>query len=283
MKSLKVWQLRQVLAAWESFNINCLNISSVKAQYLVQHFSSLVGKDFKIILQSAPFVLYQFMTDEQRALWISLGQLATYIFETRIHNMHQYLAELRARIDIFLWHIVNMSARWVNKPKFHMLIHLPKSIERFGPACLFATENFESFNSVLRTASIHSNRLRPGRDLGVSFLDYQALRLVLSNARLFNHKTRFPFYASTQVTKIFSTNPIIQKSMGYNPESAAPTNSNAFPTPIPSPLCAEDKQDIPSYFSQFLDAQVTQISQLRLTEKDVIKRGCFVLVNSLFN
>ncbi|KAA1138282.1 hypothetical protein PGTUg99_028945 [Puccinia graminis f. sp. tritici] len=158
MKSLKVKQLDRLLASWQLFNINTLNISSIQAKYLVEHFSSLVGKDFKIVLQTAPFVLYQFMDDAQRRLWIALGQLATYIFQTRITNMQQYLDELRKHIDIFFWHAIHTNVQWVNKPKFHMLKHLVEAIARFGPACLFATEKFESFNSVLRHASVHSNR-----------------------------------------------------------------------------------------------------------------------------
>ncbi|KNZ46491.1 hypothetical protein VP01_7219g2, partial [Puccinia sorghi] len=41
----------------------------------------------------------------------------------------------------------------VEKPKFHMLVHFPHSIRIFGPESLFATEKFESFNSVLRKSS----------------------------------------------------------------------------------------------------------------------------------
>ncbi|KAA1068127.1 hypothetical protein PGTUg99_019411 [Puccinia graminis f. sp. tritici] len=276
MKSLKVKELAQVLASWDALNVKGLNVPSIPAKYLVEHFSSLVGKDFKIILQTAPFVLYQFMNDSQRNHWISLGQLATYVFQTRITNMPQYLADLRKHIDIFLCHSINMSAQWVNKPKFHMLKHLPESIECFGPAPLFATEKFESFNSVLRNASVHSNRHRPGRDLGLSFLNFQALRLVASNAQLCNHKTGMTFHASSGVTNMFRSNPLIQKSMGYNPMAMG--SPIMFPTPIQSVLPKADQEEIPSYFQQYPNARIKQVSQLRLSEKDVVKKGYFVLV-----
>ncbi|OAV89007.1 hypothetical protein PTTG_12447 [Puccinia triticina 1-1 BBBD Race 1] len=279
IKGLKVKQLARIVASWDAINVDSLNITSIQAQYLVKHVSLLVGKDFKIVLQTAPFVLYQFMTDAQRALWISLGQLATYIFETHILHMKQYLADLRKHIDIFMWNLINTTAQWVNKPKFHMLMHLPESIEQFGPPTTFATEKFESFNSILRNASVHSNRHRPGRDLALSFLNFHALRLVVSNARLFNHHTRLEFYASNKVTDIFRTNPIIQKSMGYNHLLVEP--QNAFPAIIHSSLTEADKQEIPAYFNQYPNARVTQICQLRLSEKDVVKRRYFVLVNEL--
>ncbi len=58
---------------------------------------------------------------------------------------------------------------WFNKPKFHILVHLPDHIRRFGPAMLFATEGFESFNAVIRDKSVHSNCLAPSRDIALAF------------------------------------------------------------------------------------------------------------------
>ncbi|KNZ56140.1 hypothetical protein VP01_2488g2 [Puccinia sorghi] len=233
--------LAQVIASWEAFNISLLNISSIQLQYLVQHFSSLVGKEFKIILQTAPFFLYQFMNDSQKNLWISLGQLSAYLFQTTIHNMSKSLAELRKHIflyvsitphtrcvrvkilpatqdsylikttllhpipDIFLHHLIKILAQW----------HLPDSIARFGVS-LLSTKHFESFNGVLRNASVHSNWHQTVRDLALSFLNYQAFHLVLSNAQLYNYKTHMAFHASNQVIEILWDNLLIQKSMGYN-------------------------------------------------------------------
>ncbi|EHS62793.1 uncharacterized protein PGTG_22677 [Puccinia graminis f. sp. tritici CRL 75-36-700-3] len=212
----------------------------------------------------------------QRNLWSSMCMLATYIFQKRIPNMQDYLANLRKHIGIFLWHLISMTAQWVNKPKVHMLLHLPDSIERFGPATLFATEQFESFNGVLRKALVHSNRLRPGRDLGITFMNFHALRLIFSNACLYNDKTHLRFHPAELVTKIFHDNPQIQKSMGFN--SSAITSFSSFPCPIQTHLRAEDQQGVPVYFNKFPNAQVTQMCQLRLTDKDIVGKGFFVLV-----
>ncbi|KAA1110820.1 hypothetical protein PGT21_032339 [Puccinia graminis f. sp. tritici] len=276
MKSLKPPQLVEVLAAWQAFNVNSLNIESIQSKYLSSHFRSLVGKDFKIILQTAPFVLYRFMNESQITWWNSLLTLATYIFETRINNMSEYLHDLKKHINIFLCHSIRRSAQWVNKPKFHMLLHLPESIERFGPACLFSTENFESFNSVLRTASVHSNRSSPGRDLGLRFLNFDALRLILSRARICNRQTNKQFYAAECVSQIFSQNCLIQKSMGYN--RCLLGSSSSFPTQIPTPLTKAEKVPIPEYFNQFPHSQVSQVSQLRLSDKDVLRKGFFCVL-----
>ncbi|KAJ8583172.1 hypothetical protein M405DRAFT_717993, partial [Rhizopogon salebrosus TDB-379] len=52
----------------------------------------------------------------------------------------------------------------ISKPKFHFLIHLPAYIRRFGPAIVFSTERYESFNHVFRLTCIYSNRQAPSRD-----------------------------------------------------------------------------------------------------------------------
>jgi hypothetical protein len=69
---------------------------------------------------------------------------------------------------------------WFNKPKFHILLHLPTHIRRFGPASLFATEPFESFNALIRAKSIHSNHLAPSHDIAIAFAHTNRVRHLLS-------------------------------------------------------------------------------------------------------
>lgn len=66
-----------------------------------------------------------------------------------------------------------------------MIIHLPAHIRRFGPAVLFATESFESFNAVIRAKSIHSNRLAPSRDIALAFAHNNRVRHLVSGGRHF--------------------------------------------------------------------------------------------------
>ena len=70
--------------------------------------------------------------------------------------------------------------RWFNKPKFHLILHLPHHIRRFGPAILFATESFESFNKVIRNFSVNSNRQAPSRDIGRGFAATNRVRHLIS-------------------------------------------------------------------------------------------------------
>ncbi|KAJ2966144.1 hypothetical protein NUW54_g13893 [Trametes sanguinea] len=53
-------------------------------------------------------------------------------------------------------------------------------IRRFGPAGLFATEAFESFNAVIRAKSVHSNRQAPSRDIARAFAQANRIRHLLS-------------------------------------------------------------------------------------------------------
>jgi hypothetical protein len=118
------------------------NVPPIRATTLVQYFSSLIGKDFRIILQAAPFVLFKFMKTSDIAIWTSLCHLGGLIFQSHVENMSTYISDLKNHINIFLSHVIEDSAQ-CNKAKFHMLLHLPESILQFGPASLFATEKFE--------------------------------------------------------------------------------------------------------------------------------------------
>jgi hypothetical protein len=74
-------------------------------------------------------------------------------------------ALLTAEINHFLVCAARWTTRWFNKPKFHILLHLPAHIRRFGLAILFATEAFESFNAIIRAKSVHT-MFRPPLETG---------------------------------------------------------------------------------------------------------------------
>lgn len=87
---------------------------------------------------------------------------------------------LTREIDQYLLRVAAWNAKWFHKPKFHILLHLPEHIRRFGPAMLFATEAFESYNAVIRAKSIHSNRQAPSRDIALAFAQGNRVRHLLS-------------------------------------------------------------------------------------------------------
>ena len=91
---------------------------------------------------------------------------------TSLHDQIQ----LRKAIDRFLNLTVKPTPRWFNKPKFHILLHLPEHVHLFGPAILFSTETFESFNAMIRDLSVHSNCQAPSRDIGRGFANMNRIR-----------------------------------------------------------------------------------------------------------
>lgn len=84
-----------------------------------------------------------------------------------------------------MYRVICWTPRWFNKPKFHFILHLPANIRRFGPAVLFATETFESYNAIIRGKSVHSNHLAPSRDIALAFAHYSRVRHLLSGGRHF--------------------------------------------------------------------------------------------------
>ncbi|KAI0259241.1 hypothetical protein BC834DRAFT_833886, partial [Gloeopeniophorella convolvens] len=169
--------------------LRCLDISGLQlgqhlpGHTLVQYAGSLTGRDFRIIAQIAPYVLYDLVPAPCFDAWVSLSNLVPLIWQPAIANIDKYIERLESSIHNFIFHTICWTPRWFNKPKFHVLLHLPAHIRRFGPAILFATEAFESFNAVIRAKSVHSNRLAPSRDIATAFAHNNRVRHLLSGAR----------------------------------------------------------------------------------------------------
>ena len=277
MKGLDESQTAELLALWYSFNTNSLNIPSIRPTSMVKYSSSLIGKDFRIILQAAPFLFFRFMDSSHINLWSSLCHLGSLIFQTHIDNMPTYISQLKNQIDIFLNHLVQDSAQWTNKPKFHMLLHLPESILQYGPTSLFATEKFESYNGILRNASIHSNRQSPGQDIAITFSNYHTFRQLISGGFFFDKQQQKYIKSSTQVTNVFATNPLVQQSLGYN-QSASIQELN-YPlvknSSVPAGDQIETPQDLKNYYPGH---EITQLLEIHFNEKQVLKKNYFIML-----
>ncbi|KAJ4473242.1 hypothetical protein C8R41DRAFT_968057, partial [Lentinula lateritia] len=172
---------KELATRLSSLDITGLGIESKLAgDTLVNHYGSLTGSDFRKICQVAPFVLEGFVNNECYQTWLSLSKLVPLIWQPEIKSLDSYIVLLQHEIEQFLLYAAKWSIRWFNKPKFHILVHLPEHIRRFGPAILFATEVFESYNAVIRAKSIHSNRLAPSRDIAWAFAKQNRIRHMLS-------------------------------------------------------------------------------------------------------
>ncbi|KAJ6616937.1 hypothetical protein B0H10DRAFT_1798409, partial [Mycena sp. CBHHK59/15] len=169
-----------LIARLSSFNVSGLGISPLSGHTLVNYSGSLTGRDFRAIAQAAPFVLQGLLPEEKIHAWAALSAVVTLVWQPHIKNLENYIADLERAIDHFLDCTCRLTLNWFNKPKFHIILHLPAHIRRFGPAMLFATEGFESFNAIIRACSVHSNRHAPSRDIATRMARGNRLRHLLS-------------------------------------------------------------------------------------------------------
>ncbi|KAI8461625.1 hypothetical protein BY996DRAFT_6429319 [Phakopsora pachyrhizi] len=234
----------ELIARLQSCDTSNLNIQPIKAKYLVQHYLSLVGKDFMVLIQAAPFVFFPLIEDSKRKIWISLCHL----------YLTKYMADLDYFAQDFLLKLISTNAQWVNKPKFHMLIHLSQSIARFGPTSLFATEKYESYNGVVQQASIHSNRQSPSHDIATS-------GIIQAEPSRSNIVTQ-----NSQVKKLHLNNSNIQKLFGFDPQFFKPQ-----PSHLNHLLC------MIKVFHLELKLRITSFY---LDEKQIIKGNSFIILKA---
>ncbi|KAI8455747.1 hypothetical protein BY996DRAFT_4636994 [Phakopsora pachyrhizi] len=271
----------ELIARLQSFDTSNLNIQPIKAKYLVQHYSSLVGKDFKVLIQAAPFVFFPLIEDSKRKIWISLCHLCSFIFQTHITDLTKYMADLDYFAQDFLLKLISTNAQWVNKPKFHMLIHLRQSIERFGPTSLFATEKYESYNGVVRQASIHSNRQSPSHDIATSFQNYAALRFFFSGGITQAEPSRSNIVTqNSQVKKLLLNNSNIQKLFGFDPQLFKPQPRYPFFNQPPQSSAVYDESVPFGIKTKSPNSNWIKITSFYLDEKQIIKGNSFIILKA---
>jgi hypothetical protein len=152
-----------------------------------------------------PFLVYDMVSVDLLNVWLILGQLVVMLWQTAIDELDAYLVcVLGMRTLHLLIHLSKDSLQKliadfllataicspsiiVSKPKFHFLLHIPTFIRRFGPAILFSTERFESFNAVFRASSIFSNGHAASCDIANSFMDLDRLKHICSGELLLMH------------------------------------------------------------------------------------------------
>ncbi|POW22338.1 hypothetical protein PSHT_01404 [Puccinia striiformis] len=99
-KSLKETAKAELIGRLQSFNTQGLNIPPINANGMVKHIKSLVRKDFKVLVQVAPFTFFKYLTPKHRAIWTALCELVPFIFVTKINNMGEYQTQLKAQIRL---------------------------------------------------------------------------------------------------------------------------------------------------------------------------------------
>ncbi|KAJ7840547.1 hypothetical protein B0H14DRAFT_3140495 [Mycena olivaceomarginata] len=168
----------ELKARLSSVDVAGLNTPPIRGNTYVQYAGSLVGRDFRVILQVALVVLHGLIPRPQYDGWVALCKLAPLMFQPVIEHMPT--SRLNDTIFDFLTATALWNTQWFNKPKFHLFVHIPEHIRHFEPLILYATESFESFNLVIRLRSIHSTKHAPSLDIGSAFSHLHTVRHLIS-------------------------------------------------------------------------------------------------------
>ncbi|KAL5477397.1 hypothetical protein EMCRGX_G024193 [Ephydatia muelleri] len=103
-----------------------------------RHYKSFVGRDFKFLAQIAMFIFSPYLSEAEIEVWLALSMVFKMVycdeFEPQKIELYRDVCHRFARaIDCY-------SVTWRKKLKIHLILHLPDSMLRFGPASSFNTE-----------------------------------------------------------------------------------------------------------------------------------------------
>ncbi|KAH9949290.1 hypothetical protein B0H21DRAFT_889914 [Amylocystis lapponica] len=210
-----------------------LNDPTLGAEYICQYKGGLIGKHFKSLAQVMPYVVYDLVPQTVLDGWTAIGALVVLLWHTEIKNTEAYLAELSRLIEDFL----NITALCspsilISKPKFHFLVHLPAYIRRFGPAVLFSTERYESFNHIFRLSSIYSNRQAPSRDTCNAFAAQDIMKHLATGGYWFDNSQRKWVHAGHEILAYVSAHPSQARLLGLKTERFKEPGRAKIPPPV---------------------------------------------------
>lgn len=182
-----------------------------------------------------PFVIHGLVPQNVLNAWNVIGDLVMLLWHTKIDDMEDYLVSIyisgmtlsdcglergQATLSRTIQDFLNITAQCapsilISKPKFHFLVHLPAYIRRFGPAILFSTERYESFNHVFRLSSIYSNHQAPSRDTCISFARQDTVRHIALGGYWYDPTKRRWRRAGQAVMEYMDDHPKEKVYLGY--------------------------------------------------------------------
>ena len=172
-----------------------LNSRSIRAGYIMQYANSLIGRQLKIVVQTAVFHCHDLLSHDMIALWKAIGELTALLWLPAIDEMETFLVSPRTllvfpagsitchqnNVRVATNNVLDLfskiaPSKIITKPKLHLLTHLPDDIRRFGPLVGEATETFECFNAIFRFCSVLSNHQAPSRDIAIQLANQEGFK-----------------------------------------------------------------------------------------------------------
>ncbi|KAJ7792975.1 hypothetical protein B0H14DRAFT_2623326 [Mycena olivaceomarginata] len=176
-----------------------LSIHAIHANYIMQYAGSLIGRQFKTIIQTAVFHLHDLVTEDQFTAWKAND------LKIAVANVLDAVAQIDP-------------SKIMTKIKYHLLTHIDFDAIQLGPLIAMATEIFESFNAVFRYCSIYSNHLAPSRDIAIQFGRQETVKHQLTGGRWMSKSTGDWHGAGSGVRHFIEKHPILQRLVGWTPE-----------------------------------------------------------------
>ncbi|KAE8210012.1 hypothetical protein CF327_g6067 [Tilletia walkeri] len=149
---------------------------------MVRHALSLNGKDFCALLAVVPSILPRIGADNSldslSDAWLAAARLGSALYVDSVE---------RLRLDAYQFDISH--ARQGRTRAFVVEAQAPPPCHAaahfaFGPLSSVSAERFKAFNSIVRSAAVHSNRLRPSRVIANTILRQQDIRHILGAGRM---------------------------------------------------------------------------------------------------
>ncbi|THU94330.1 hypothetical protein K435DRAFT_820025 [Dendrothele bispora CBS 962.96] len=200
----------------QATDVKGLSINAIRAEYITNFANSLVGRQFKTVVQTAIFHLHDIVDEKHFKAWKAVGVLSALLWQPEIDDIDQYCKD----VEIAVANVQDMFAeidptKIIRKTKLHLLSHISEDVRRFGPLVGMATEIFESFNAVFRFCSVLSNHQSPSRDISRQTGQQESLKHRLTGGRWFNMTENHWASAGAGVREFIQQQPLLQSILGW--------------------------------------------------------------------
>ena len=105
------------------------------------------------------------------------------------------------------------------KLKFHFLLHLPAYIHHFGPAILFSTKHYESFNHIFCLSCIYSNHVALSQDTCNTFVAQDTMKHIATDGFWYDPHSKWWVLAGNAVLDHMA-HPHIISFLGFHVDKA---------------------------------------------------------------
>ncbi|KAK7451321.1 hypothetical protein VKT23_012663 [Stygiomarasmius scandens] len=199
-----------------------LSLNPIQSEYIIQFANSLIGRQFKTIIQTAVFHVHDLLDANHFAVWKAVTHLSALLWFVEIDHMDQYCKDLEAAVanaqDAFA---AIDPTKIVRKIKIHLLAHIPEDARAFGSLLGVATELFEKFNTVFRNCSVLSNHLAPSRDISRQLGDQEAMKHRLLGGKWFDDTEKSWMQPGPSLLALSKDQPFLRAMVGWSIDSSS--------------------------------------------------------------